>query len=154
LRIFPSTKKFVEFYLVLKLLRKDLLEADKRSLTEEQRFTDERRAMTERAKSHPLDILDKEEIIHKIKLEIKDIRTRNVELDRQVTTAMSAKVKEDMTWFEIQRWINMLYRRTTEIIPLDADEPRECVVNQLQRIQDFVMIGNKVIERLNKGYDE
>ncbi|GFY56449.1 uncharacterized protein TNIN_174741 [Trichonephila inaurata madagascariensis] len=153
LRKFPSAQKLVEYYLVLKLLRKDLLEEEQRNLSEEQQFRDERKAIAERLKTHPMDILEKEEIVHRIENETKEIRMKNLELDRQLTNEISAKIKEDTTWFDIRRWVNMLYRTTSEIIPPDPDEPTEGVVCQLQKVQDFLTIGNRLVNRVKKNLE-
>ncbi|GFQ94098.1 uncharacterized protein TNCT_381981 [Trichonephila clavata] len=153
LRKFPSAKKLVEYYLVLKLLRRDLLEEEERNVSEVQQVADERKATTERLKIHPMNVLEKEEIVHKIENEIKEIRARNLELDRQLTNEISAKIKEDTTWFDIRRWINMLYKTTSEIIPPDPDEPTEGVVSQLLKVEDFLTVGNRLVDRVKKNLE-
>ncbi|GBM07705.1 hypothetical protein AVEN_137590-1 [Araneus ventricosus] len=147
---YNSVKDLVEYYLVLKLLRKDLLEEDKRGLEEAQRYSDEQKSIGQRARNLPLDILAKEEALYKTKSEIKEMRLKNIELERQVSNLLSSKAKEDMTWHDIKRWISKTCKSTCEIITPDSSEPKDSVVYQLQVLQDFVVMGNKIVERLHK----
>ncbi|GIY41813.1 uncharacterized protein CDAR_8321 [Caerostris darwini] len=145
-----NEKKVVEYYLILQMLRQDLLEEDKKCITEAQDFTNERRNTSERLRTHPLKILEKENIIQNINNETKDIRSKNIELEQQVSNLFSAKVKDELTWYNIQRWININYQTICEIMPPDIDEPKETYLDKLQKMETFVVMGHQIIERYNK----
>ncbi|GIX66549.1 uncharacterized protein CEXT_380501 [Caerostris extrusa] len=144
-----NEKKVVEYYLLLQMLKQDLLEEDKKCITEAQDFTNERRDTSERLRTHPLKILEKENIIQNINNEIKDIRSKNIEMEQQVSTLFSAKVKDELTWYNIQRWIIIIYQTICEIMPPDIDEPKETYLDKLQKMETFVVMGHKIIERCN-----
>ncbi|GIX66544.1 uncharacterized protein CEXT_380461 [Caerostris extrusa] len=142
-------KKVVEYYLLLQMLRQDILEEDKKCITEAHDFTNERRNTSERLRTHPLKILEKENIIQSINNEIKDIRSKNIEMEQHVSNLFSAKVKDELTCYNIQRWININYQTICEIMPPDIDEPKETYLDKLQKLETFAVMGHKIIERYN-----
>ncbi|KAG8197234.1 hypothetical protein JTE90_011386 [Oedothorax gibbosus] len=147
-----SAKQLVNYFLILKQLNKDLLQKDKQRKNEEEILAFERQKIVESARAHPLTILEKEDTLHRLKAEVKEVKVQNVELRQKMDNTKSSEIKETLLWHDTERWISKLYQSIREILPPQLGDSVEAgnTLEQLQKICEFVVMGRQVSSRLKE----
>lgn len=61
----------------------------------------------------------------------------------------SSQKKEELLWYDTERWVNKLYKSTREALPVQPGGPSEdSASGQLKKIRDFVVMGTQILNRL------